>query len=83
MIEFPDLIGSIGLLLILVPFILYELNKLNNKSLSYNIMNLLGALILIWYSVQLRSTIFTLLNLVWAVFALYVIGKIVKHHIIK
>ncbi len=71
-----DLIGYIGLFLILFSFILYELGKIDNKSKKYNMMNLIGASILALYAFHLRIYVFTILNIIWAFFAFYKLTKI-------
>ncbi|WP_425347716.1 CBU_0592 family membrane protein [Spartinivicinus poritis] len=40
-----DLVGNIGVLLILLCYLLIQLGKLNNDSLVYSLGNLLGAVL--------------------------------------
>ena len=72
---FTELIGYLGLILITTPFILEELNKLDYRSKTYNILNFIGSSLLIWYSLQSKVYVFTIANAVWAVFALYALIK--------
>lgn len=65
------LIGMAGMLCILGAFFLEEFAQhTRDESLWYNIINLVGALLLIWYSVLLASVPFLVLNVVWAVVAI-------------
>lgn len=55
------------MLLILGAFILEEVAKHErNESLSYNLLNLTGALLLATYAWRLQSVPFLILNAVWA-----------------
>ena len=38
-----DLVGNIGVFLIIISYLLLQLNKLNSKDISYSAMNLIGA----------------------------------------
>jgi len=63
--------GVTGLLLLLVAFVLGLFNILNQKSELYNVLNLLGALLLAVYAYSLSSIPFLILESVWGCFALY------------
>lgn len=59
-------IGYIGMLLILGAFIMEEFFRhTRNESFWFNVVNLLGASLLIWYSWLLGSPPFMILNGVW------------------
>ncbi len=38
-----DFIGNVGVFLIIISYLLLQLNKLSSKHISYSVMNLLGA----------------------------------------
>ncbi|MFN2530603.1 MAG: hypothetical protein ABR555_04820 [Pyrinomonadaceae bacterium] len=40
---FPDLIGNIGVLLLVVAYLLLQLNRLSSASLTYSLLNIAGA----------------------------------------
>lgn len=65
--NFPVVIGTLGATIILVAFILNQLNKLKNDSLAYDLLNAIGSLLLIWYAILLSSVPFLILNGVWAI----------------
>lgn len=62
-------IGIIGLVFLLTGFLLNEMNKIKSESLAFNILNLVGAGFLGYYSYALNSKIFMLLNFVWGLTA--------------
>ncbi len=42
-----DFIGNVGVFLILLAYLMLQLNRLNNHSLSYSLMNLCGAFMIL------------------------------------
>jgi len=80
----PTIIGSIGSAIILILFILNQLNKLKNDNFYYDLFNLVGSLMLMYYAIALNSLPFVILDLVWALFSLKdVILKLLKMKKIK
>ena len=66
------IIGLLGMSLILVAFILTEfIKKWNPNSLKFNLLNLSGAGLLIYYAFTLNSWPFIILNGVWFLVAGY------------
>jgi len=63
-------IGILGAVIILVCFIGNETNKLDRHSITYDVGNIVGSVILILYSYLIGSWPFLVLNLVWAFVAL-------------
>jgi hypothetical protein len=66
----PLIIGIGGMSLILLAFILNQLRVWTSDNLYYDITNLLGSLLLFYYSYTLESIPFLILNTVWAIFSL-------------
>ena len=62
-----EIIGFIGMFLILFAFVMNQLNKWDSNSLLYDIVNSAGGLMLITYAVFIRSYPFLILNVVWTV----------------
>jgi hypothetical protein len=65
------ILGSIGLALLLSAFVLNQLHRLSPDSISYNVLNIVGGILLTFYAWILSSIPFLILESVWATFALY------------
>lgn len=58
--------GIAGAFFILVAFLLDEFYKnYNSETLPYNLLNLVGSALLIYYAYKLQSWPFLVLNVVW------------------
>lgn len=68
--DFVLLTGVAGATIILVAFMLNQLNIWRNDTFSYDLANFIGSSILIYYAVLLDSLPFIILNSVWALFSL-------------
>ena len=63
-------VGSIGAFLILIGFVLNEFGKLTARSFTYDLLNLIGSILLLWYGLQLSVWPFVFINLVWLLVSL-------------
>jgi hypothetical protein len=64
------IIGFIGMLTILTAFLLDEFMKsFNQDTVKYNLLNIIGASFLIYYSYTLSSWPFAILNSIWVIAA--------------
>jgi len=72
------LIGASGTTLILIGFLLNQMDIWSNDSLSYDLINLIGSSILIFYALILGSIPFIILNAVWATVSLKDVIKDLK-----
>lgn len=63
-------IGIIGAGLVLLAFIMNQTKKWKNTDLIYDVVNFLGALILIIYGLMIKGYPFVILNTVWALVSL-------------
>lgn len=68
-------LGLGGMTLILIGFIAEELEKMNDQSPLYNLINLVGAGLLAWYAFTLASIPFLVLNIIWALVALWKLAR--------
>ena len=65
------IIGVMGMLLVLLAFVLDEfVQKFNQNTLLYNIINILGSGMLLYYAFSIRSWPFIVLNAVWLIAAM-------------
>ena len=68
--SFPDIIGSIGVFILLLAFVLNLLNKISRKSLVYILMNIVGAGLACYASYLINYIPFIILEGVWTVVSL-------------
>ena len=73
------IIGIIGMVFILVSFVLDEFwKKFNQDTIIYNILNIIGSGMLIYYAWSLKGWPFFILNSVWLIAAGIKLGKILR-----
>lgn len=74
------IIGIIGTALILLAFFLNQVHVWKSDSFIYEFTNLVGAGVLTAYALLLKSWPFIILNVVWALVALYEIINMARGH---
>ncbi|TKB23888.1 hypothetical protein FCL47_20625 [Desulfopila sp. IMCC35006] len=75
-----DFIGNIGVFLILLAYFMLQVNRLDNHSLAFNIMNFSGALLILaslCFDFNLSAFI---IEFCWLLISLYGIGKWLRTH---
>ena len=65
-----DIIGITGAVLILLGFLLNQINVLKTSNVFYDFINFLGSFLLLIYALILQSVPFVIVNTVWALFSL-------------
>jgi hypothetical protein len=65
------IIGTVGLSLILIAFILNSFKLLSTDTQLYNLLNVVGGGLLIYYAAKLGSIPFLILESVWTIFSIY------------
>ncbi|HWG90061.1 MAG TPA: hypothetical protein VNZ52_04350 [Candidatus Thermoplasmatota archaeon] len=71
--DVADVVGSVGLILLLTGFILNAMKRLDSAGYPYHWLNFLGSGILGWYAWVKESWVFLPLEIVWAAVALVAI----------
>jgi hypothetical protein len=71
MMQLNLLTGIAGMLILLIAFILNLLMKLTEDSLTYCLLNVIGGALLATYAYNIRSFPFFVLEIIWAISALY------------
>ena len=66
----PDIVGTLGMLMLLGAFLANVLGRLRATGIPYHALNALGAGILAWYSVYSEVWVFAVLEGVWCAAAL-------------
>lgn len=69
--SFADIINSFGVSLILLAFLLLTLKKVTPKSISYNLLNLVGAGLACYGSILIGAMPFVILEAIWCLVAIY------------
>lgn len=65
------ILGIVGMVCILVAFVLEEFwKRFNPDTLYFNLLNIFGSVLLMYYALSLRGWPFLILNTVWFVAAL-------------
>lgn len=69
------LLGIFGMIGILLAFVLDEFDIIHADSLHYNVLNLVGSGLLLYYAFALRGWPFLILNGIWFLVAGYKVMK--------
>jgi len=69
------LVGYAGMLFLLSAFILNATQKIKSSSQLYAWLNIIASLLLLAYSVSLRSIPFAIVNTVWVIFSVFDLVK--------
>ncbi len=78
MVDVSFIIGLVGMLCILVAFVLDEFwKKFNQETVQYNVLNIVGAGMLVYYGFVIKGWPFVMLNFVWCMAAMVKLEKIV------
>lgn len=75
-----ELVGIVGGAFYLIAFIEVSMGNWNGRSYRYEIFNLIGGFLLLYYSLAKNAYTNIVLNIIWIVVALYVIRTIVMRH---
>jgi hypothetical protein len=65
-----DIIGSVGVFILLLAFVLNLLNKISRESISYILMNVIGAGLACYASYLINYIPFIILEAVWTLVSL-------------
>ncbi len=80
MISTVEAIGIVGGIFYLIAFVEVSTGQWNGRSYRYEIFNLIGGILLLYYSMAKHAYTNIVLNIIWIVVALYVIRTIVRRH---
>jgi arginine exporter protein ArgO len=73
------LAGIVGMLLVLIGFFGVQSHRMHQDNLSYDILNLVGSILLVIYGIAGAAWPFVVLNGVWALYSLKdVMGDLMK-----
>jgi len=78
------IIGIVGMVFILTAFVLDEFyKKWNQNTIQYNVLNVIGAGLLVYYAYALKAWPFMILNGVWFITAFIKLVKIRHTNVTK
>ena len=69
--SFTDFLGNIGVVLIIVDYLLLQLNRISSNSLSYSLLNAVGASLIIVSLVSNFNLSALIMEAVWVLISLY------------
>lgn len=72
--------GIVGMFLILLAFLMNQFHRWKTDSLIYDLVNVIGSLLLMVYAIFLNSYPFIILNLIWLLFSLRDVFLDIKSH---
>jgi hypothetical protein len=75
---FPDIINTVGVSLILIAFLLLQLQKLSSTNTAYLLLNAVGAGLACWGSVLITAWPFVVLEAVWTLVAVIGLARKLK-----
>lgn len=64
------LMGIAGMILVLIGFFMVQSHRWSLDSIRYDIINLIGSVLLVFYSIAGRVWPFVILNGIWAIYSL-------------
>ncbi len=81
-ISFSDIIGSIGVSVLLLAFVLNLLNKISRENIIYILMNFIGGGLACFASFLIHYIPFIILEAVWTLVSLVALVGIIKKNYI-
>ena len=68
---FTDFLGNIGVLLIIIDYLLLQLNRLSSNSLSYSLLNAVGAALIIISLIFNFNLSAFIMEAIWVIISLF------------
>ena len=78
MMDSHTVIGSVGVALLLLAYVLLQLKKMETNDLSYAVLNFIGAALAMWSSYLIKFIPFVILEGTWALVSAHMIWKMVR-----
>ena len=81
--QWYDFIGNIGVFMILIAYFMLQLNRINNHSLTFSLMNACGAfliLVSLYFDFNLSAFV---IEFCWLLISLYCIYRRIRTHFSK
>ncbi|MFH0714615.1 MAG: hypothetical protein V1847_02475 [Candidatus Diapherotrites archaeon] len=78
---FWDVLGALGLVILLLAFILNAGKHTKRNTFLFNGLNLIGSGLLAGYAFQIGAWIFVVLETIWVFFAAYFLLRLTHHKV--
>ncbi len=69
-LDLITILGIVGATLILVAFVLEQTKIWNSEMLKYDLVNLVGGVLLVYYGIKIKGYPFVVLNSIWTLVSL-------------
>lgn len=69
--SFTDFLGNVGVVLIIIDYLLLQLNRIRSNSLSYSLLNALGASLIIISLISNFNLSAFIMEAVWVIISLF------------
>ena len=73
--DFVQAVSLLGAAMILVAYVANQTGRMDRRSLTYNLLNLVGSILLAYVAVVGRQYGFIVLEVVWAAVSLYALYR--------
>ncbi len=69
-VDLPLVAGIGGMICILIGFFMTQSHRWSQDDITYDIINMIGSSLLVWYGIAGKAWPFVILNTVWALYSL-------------
>ena len=81
--SFTDFLGNIGVVLIIIDYLLLQLNRISSNSLSYSLLNAVGATLIIVSLVFNFNLSAFIMEAIWVLISLFGLYRCFRPHPVK
>ena len=74
-ISFADIIGTIGVALIVLVYLLLQLEKIDPKALSYSLINFIGSIMILYSLIHTWNLASVIIEVFWIAISLFGVYK--------
>ena len=81
--SFTDFLGNVGVVLIIIDYLLLQLNRISSSSLSYSLLNAIGATLIISSLISNFNLSAFIMEAVWVIISLFGLYRYFRSQPIK
>jgi len=75
MITFADVVGTVGVLIIVLAYLLLQVERINPKSLEYSLSNAIGSIMILYSLMEHWNLASVVIEVFWIMISLYGVYK--------